>query len=162
VDNIQPKKRFPLGRVARLAFRTLALAMFVALLVGWIGSYHRGFAVYRFAKRALIVTSYCGHLALNLYNYPGLPSEPEWGYTVMPREAWIDESWRTAKPFQLGLDGSGWIAYVTAPYWFLTTLAAMAAALSFKRTWRFTTRQLLLATTAVALLLGAAAWSMRG
>jgi hypothetical protein len=38
----------------------------------------------------------------------------------------------------------------------------MAAALSFKRTWRFTTRQLLIATTAVALLLGAVAWSMRG
>jgi hypothetical protein len=47
------------------------------------------------------------------------------------------------------------------PYWFLTTLAAMAAALSFKRTWRFTTRQLLIATTAVAAILAAAAWSMR-
>jgi hypothetical protein len=49
----------------------------------------------------------------------------------------------------------------TASYWFLTTLAAMAAVLSFQRTWRFTTRQLLIATTAVAAILAAAVWSMR-
>jgi hypothetical protein len=51
---------------------------------------------------------------------------------------------------------------IAAPYWFLTTLAAMAAALSFKGTWRFTTRQLLIATTAVAAALVAPVWSMRG
>jgi hypothetical protein len=50
---------------------------------------------------------------------------------------------------------------VATPYWFLCTLAAIAAALSFKRTWRFTTRQLLLAMTAVAAVLAAAVWSMR-
>jgi hypothetical protein len=41
------------------------------------------------------------------------------------------------------------------PYWFLTTLStALAALFAFKRTWRFTVRGLLIATTLLAVALG--------
>jgi hypothetical protein len=168
VDNSQPKKRFPLGRVARLAFRTLALAMLVACVAGWVLSCRGVVHVSRMSRdhRQISLYSRRGHLAVHWFSLEHLfgnmpvPAASIWHADF---HAPNDFPGRIVKPFHFGAGDPEFKAYsVQAPYWFLTTLAAMAAALSFKRTWRFTTHQLLIAMTAVALLLGAVAWSMRG
>jgi hypothetical protein len=89
---------------------------------------------------------------------------PSWSFSFNRLNLDVDERdlLNKLKPFSLivGTWDNPSIS-ATVPYWFLTTVAAMATALSFKRTWRLTTRQLLIATTALALLLGAVAWSIR-
>jgi hypothetical protein len=148
----------------------LALAVLVALIAGWVASY-RGYLNVSLglpAERRLFVHSYIGRISLkciDFTDYPPLPNAPirrPWQVNLwQPKDAPIDS--QRAKPFAFRLAATELERFfVAAPHWFLTTLAAMAAALSFKRTWRFTTRQLLIATTAVAAVLAAAVWSMRG
>jgi hypothetical protein len=171
VDNSQPKKRFPLRRVARLTFRALALATLMALVVGWAVSY-RKLLTAGFHSRAnwqFALISYPGQLKvyfLNLNVLPfGMPLTVKhgWHWSAHLYEPPFDIStFSRFKPFELRISASVYERFcIAVPYWFLTILAALAAALSFKRTWRFTTRELLLATTAAALFLGAVIWSMR-
>jgi hypothetical protein len=171
VDNSQPKKRFPLSRVARLTFRALALAMSLAFVVGWMVSY-RGQALALHGLpggREISFGTFLGTVSIGVTDLNALPGAVRnrqgrgWECDFVQRDVEFRNLVAQTKPFIVQFGVSDYLRFaVTAPYWFLTTLAAMAAALSFKRTWRFTTRQLLLATTAVALLLGAMALSMRG
>jgi hypothetical protein len=169
VDDSLPNKQFSLGCVARLTFRTLALAVLLALIVGWVASYGWQLRIQRLAANGemLHLLSDRGRLSLEYFNlaaYPRLrpPTQNPWDFWAIRYGGQPGEESQGGKPFPFATVDSANQWLIAAPYWFLTTLAAMAAALSFKRTWRFTTRQLLIATTAVALLLGAVAWSMRG
>jgi hypothetical protein len=168
VDNSQPKRRFPLGRVARLTFRALAVTTLVALVVGWIVSYRITFSVtgYLQSNYACGINFYLGELQtgwMQLDVNPLWPSQSTWRFDSGRPDV---DGWnrlKGIKPFVLTLGDSNHSTFIlTVPFWFLTTLAARGAAHSFKRTWRFTTRELLIATTAVAAVLAAAVWSMRG
>jgi hypothetical protein len=164
MDNSQRKERWTLGRVARLAFRAFALATLVALLVGWVASYRGMFNLTRIARSHwLVLTSYQGRVAVGLQNVnDGQAAQAHWLCSFRRSSLTGDAAWTRLKEFEGLLGDQTWTVFALAPYWFLTTLAAMATALSFKRTWRFTTRQLLVAMTAIAALLAAGVWSMRG
>jgi hypothetical protein len=166
VDNSQPKKRLSVGSIARLTFRSLALATLVALVAGWVVSYWRVLTLtHQTATHKTFVISCYGLVGYVSWRFPLLPpGVPFWHVDAEEPNIRTLDSFK--KPFRFEVGESSPTPYmpylVCAPYWFLSTLAAFTVALSFKRTWRFTTRQLLIATTAIAALLAAGVWSMRG
>jgi hypothetical protein len=140
VDISQPKNRWQLGRVARLAFRTLTLATLAALIFGWVVSYRAASAVQRYSHHHVnLLNSYCGHVQFSIHDRQR--TELEWAGAFVDREATLDEMWRGVKPFELRMGERDLRFQAVVPYWFLSTLAAFAVTLSFKRTWRFTMRQ---------------------
>jgi hypothetical protein len=141
VNNSQPKKRLPLGRIARLTFRTLALAMLLLLLVSWVASYLGELSIAtRIGKdRILLLTASLGRFAATAIATEkspplvfGQPRPQLWTFDFVPHDA-STRSWSVLKPFAFEVTDLGWVrGFVSAPYWFLTTLAAAASALSFR------------------------------
>jgi hypothetical protein len=66
--------------------------------------------------------------------------------------------------WSVGVDrGANWSVYAHSPHWFPTLISGVLAILPWIRQlrWRFTTRTLLLATTLIAVVLGAIVWAAR-
>jgi hypothetical protein len=73
------------------------------------------------------------------------PSDRHWYQAVLYFDCWFES-------------GGGWI---TLPHWFLAASSlGLAALLAFTRTWRYSLRTILVATTVVAGLLGLAVWAV--
>jgi hypothetical protein len=121
VDNSQPKKRFPLGRVARLTFRALTLAMVLMLLVGWVVSY-RGCASVGHGLRSgrwLTFGTYLGTFTISLADRNALGPRPMrgWGFAFQQWNAQFRELFEPLKPFTFQIGVSGELCFaVKAPY----------------------------------------------
>jgi hypothetical protein len=138
-------------RYLRSAAAVLLALLTVALLALWVRSYH---------VRDLIYASH-GHVVLFkgtctcwIYNepWPGDELLPSW--TSQPEVAKGDSPWgRGFLGFRLVKDAVD--TELMIPYWFLVAATVSAASLfNLKRSWRFTTRGLLIGTTVVAGMLG--------
>jgi hypothetical protein len=156
-----PKKRFPLGRLPRLTIRALALAILLISIVGWTISYRGFLTITRLwpDSHQLALNSYRGRLSISFLNLndvpgsPGLPpKEPQWSYHVIRPYADMNKAWLKVKPFRLRINEPFFRFSIAARYWLLAWLSAVALALSFKRSWRFSVGELLLATAAMAAL----------
>jgi hypothetical protein len=127
------------------------------LIVGWVVSFGGFFAAIRRASsRVFVAYPLWETLQTRRQAFGAVPdrtlTQLRWLFNFEKgAAAESQEQVRTLKPFRFEPGDA-----ISAPYGFLTTLAAMATALSFKGTWRFTMRQLLLATAAIAAILAAA------
>jgi hypothetical protein len=148
-------------RYLRIAAAVTFALLAVALIGLWVRSHYyaeriRGPVA---EKNGLHLWSSGGELSMVLATY-AIPGElPEWSCDAFP---FPRVSYNRYPPRFVGILArlgfyfhGGRQIMLSLPYWFLTVVSASLAALfAFKRTWRFTIRTLLIATTLIALALG--------
>jgi hypothetical protein len=118
--------------------------------------------------REFALNSYRGRLSISFLDLNGLPvapkptlTEPHWSFHSIRPHAEMDRDWRKVKPFALRLNETLFKFSVAVPYWLPVWLSGVTILLTFKRPWRFTTRDLLVFTTAMAFLLAAIGETVR-
>jgi hypothetical protein len=146
--------------VAAVVFALLALA-FVAL---WVRSYYYldRLHVPLGGPSVLGCGSYDGIIACG-WGTKSIYAAKRWHLGSQPHSEVAGFDFRGQSAFLgFNLDGDGFSHIrVTSPHWFLAALSlALAARFAFKRTWRFTTRGLPIATMLVAVILGLAAYAL--
>jgi hypothetical protein len=155
------------ARYATAAFFALLAVSFVVL---WVRSYYRQDVLqsphsgdHHFAA----VSNWSVTSWIVLYHYPN----------ALPRTSWTIESTMPSPdsnirnlftPFASVLSQAGFVfsrgslsTTLTLPHWFLAASSlGLAALFAFKRTWRYSLRTIIVATTLLAGLLGLAVWAM--
>jgi hypothetical protein len=141
---------------AAVLFALLALS-FVAL---WVRSYYWYDDMTCYVlRRHVEITSARGVFLCVTYPEP-LHETISAIWTSSPMNAWLALDRRTG-PFGFGLSIQPTFQAISLAHWFLTASSlSLAALLTFKRSWRFTTRGLLIATTLVAGVLGIITYSL--
>jgi len=153
-------------RIAAAGFFALLALAFVAL---WVRSYH-----FYEGVSSPVGSSYFGALdgcagvfAVELSRHDVLPRYArEWNYRRIPRDSIMDTLNKRVGQSVLGtgilVEGKPSGGFVVMlPYWLAVALSlALAALFAFKKSWRFTIRGLLSATTVVAGVLGLIAYSL--
>jgi hypothetical protein len=143
-----------MARYFRLAAAGFFALQTVALIGLWVRSYYRvDIATAPLGRAYGIYWSTHRGRALCEVRHLQFPSPERWSlssYPAFPRRAW---RWENGFLYGLGFEVeiAAGLCYVMAPYWFWTGMpAALAALFAFKRSWRFSMRTLLVATTLVA------------
>ena len=152
-------------RYLRIAACGFFLLLAVAIVGLWIRSYYQFDTAYASGSDALRVGSVHLHSCRGVVDCDvllGIPEgafrSPSWPYpywNVTAADSARAIRWLkgTGNRFRFSLGRFGLI--VVLPHWFLAACSfAVAALLYFKKSWRFTTRSLLIATTVTAAVLG--------
>jgi hypothetical protein len=137
---------------AAVTFALLAWA-FIGL---WVRSYYLGdTAEGLIANWRTGFHSTRGVVIFGVVNGDKYPLPDDWSVNSFPIAQ--DLRWKKRTTLGFAIDrhvSDGWW-YLYLPHWFLAASSfTLAALFAFKRTWRFTTRGLLIATTLLAVALG--------
>lgn len=153
-------------RPLRIAVSVMSGLCCVLVIVLWVRSYwHRDI----FTGERSVIGSYGGEFIIGELETATLPSERGWLHLDgSPDSAAIRNNYLETRVLGRNLlAGNHCVQTFSGPYWFgmlSTGLIAVYAAFPWLREfgWRFSLRMLLLATTAVALLLGLIIYATRG
>jgi hypothetical protein len=135
-------------RIAGAVMFALLAWAFIAL---WVRSYYRYDIV-----RGNVSSSTRFELYLN-YGRVVFFTEPDPSPLSKTKLKWLSDrttskTKSTARPFNISVDR---IKGVMVPHWFLAVCSfALAAVFAFKKSWRFSVRSILFATTLLAVALG--------
>jgi hypothetical protein len=147
-------ERSRITRYLRIAVTALSLTACVLLIALWVRSYKWHDGVWgRFSEaRGFHLSSHEGRVQLSMLTYLGIV---EWRIVYgEPIDRVGPANYFAA--FECPLSTFG--LYMAVPYWFLlAVMATFAAGIATKR--RFSLRTLLIATTLIAILLGAVVYS---
>jgi hypothetical protein len=129
----------------------------VLLIVLWVRSYESGIVLNeRITKtHALSLVSqrgFCGALLLD----PTVYASPKWGLSTGSPQRWGSPSW----DFAIHSKSDRYVQ-VMVPWWFVVLSGAIMSIIAQQLKWRFSLRTLLIATTLVALVLGAIVYAAR-
>jgi hypothetical protein len=151
----------------------------VLLIVLWVRSYyyHKEEASYVFrGKYLLALESLRGELGLMVWGPPAVIYGTSWSYASRPVDDseflsfWEKMRTRVERPKHVNLVAWGFRLSsspgnlrLLVPHWSLVLLAAMFVVVPWLPWWskRFSLRTMLIATTLVALVLGAIVWAIR-
>jgi hypothetical protein len=148
-------------RKLRIAWSVGWGVLAVLLCVLWVRSYYRRESLNRVNNSNVqtVISSSFGSLMFNRFDLNLLES-------FLPPKAhgWLYRKYelRTGyaePPFSFIWNASEW--RIAVPHWFVLCILAALATSPWIR-WRFSLRTLLIATTLVAVLLGAMMWAVRG
>jgi hypothetical protein len=147
------------ARYAAATFFALLAAGFVAL---WVRSYYNHDVVmWRISDtRALSVTSVRGKIIWHPFEATGLTKTLAWEASPLMPGDWsrFDAAVETGHWIYIG--GAEPEAFVV-PHWVLAALSlALTALFTFNRTWRYSLRTILVATTLLAAVLGLAVYAV--
>jgi hypothetical protein len=139
-------------RYLRITTAGFFVLLTLALIALWVRSYHREDIMLGSTGPTFSISSSLGTLTVAMMRDGGqLP------WTVQAAEVDVDDDFSIWNYPYLGFGGviGGNGLVLMAPYWFLTASSfTLAGLLAFKRSWRFTTRSLLIATALLAVALG--------
>jgi hypothetical protein len=146
-------------RYARYAVAVVFALLAVGFVALWVRSYYwpDGYASTLLNSRGLGALSSQGVLFLSLTKGDG-----EFGTAWAISEA-ESESRRSVTGFRFYRKATSTYhdAVASLPHWFLVASSlALAALFAIKRTWRFSLRTILVATTLLAAILGLAVWAV--
>jgi hypothetical protein len=147
-------------RKLRIAFSAVCGALCLLLIVLWVRSHGAEDRLTGNVAGSHWFRVYSSHGCL-VYYVPGTPGPPSM-YAWQPNfgsEFWLEASdARIASVPRVRLHREE--DWITLPYWFLVGLCAVVAVAPWFR-WRFSLRNLLIATTVVAVGLGLAVYILR-
>jgi hypothetical protein len=143
-------------RYLRIAAAVVLAIVGWSLVALWVRSHYRADSLHQ---------SFGPHGTIELHSHRGVAGllielgnddmELTGGWRLT--SAAVDPEPSSGSGFSLALDSQP--AWATAPHWFLAACSfGLAALFAFKRTWRFTVRGLLIATTVLAAILGLAVY----
>jgi hypothetical protein len=155
-------------RYVRIAFSATCLIACVVLIVLWVRSYSWRDDVNGYVRESPLpdsrwmiansvsLTSCCGHVFIKAGESVAVPIAPQYRWRLhssKPNEFCPMASWAFNYSPSLG------VLEASAPYWFhALVVSAAGAVLWIGRFKRFSLRTLLIATTLVAVVLGAIVW----
>jgi hypothetical protein len=143
------------ARYAAAVIFTLFALAFVGL---WVRSYYRADALYGYFKSDCSVEFHSHRgVAGCIIEFDSADNAATGRWWLQSRA--VDPVPLPGSGFSLSLDP--WPTWVTIPHWFLAASSlGLAALFAFKRTWRYSLRTILVATTLLAGLLGLAVYSI--
>ena len=145
--------------------RYAAAVVFALLAVGFVAPWVRSYTSCDAAglnpggKHAFSITSYRGAVWVQRFDADRTRDQRLWVYVIIPAEAiYIHAPGNGLLGLRLFREESC-VVKLSLPYWFLAASSlALAALFAFKRTWRYSLRTVLVATTLLAGLLGLAVY----
>jgi phosphotransferase system glucose/maltose/N-acetylglucosamine-specific IIC component len=148
-----------MARYLRIAAAVVFALLALALVALWVRShYWYDDIIYYARRREVEITSARGVLVCVTFPMP-LRETLGAHWTSSPMNPWLALDRR--RGFGFGLSIQPAFQAMKVPHWLLAASSlALAVLFAFKKSWRFTTRGLLIATTVVAGLLGLIAYSL--
>ena len=147
----------PYLRYLRLGWTVLCVLVTVLLIVLWVRSYESGIVLSeRITKtHALTLISQRGFCGALLFD-PTVYASPKWGLITVSPQTWDSPSW----DFAIHAKSDRYMQ-VMIPWWFVVLSFATMSIIAPQLEWRFTTRTLLIAITAVGVVLGLIVWAVQ-